>query len=150
VPIFIKGSYFFVERGQKCFEIASNFSNYLEVGLKWITPYYLEAKIENDEFKISGILLGITGEMLCSLKDNFIEASKGGIKEMTQYGYRIKDTEGNSIFEIRVEGSVCHLEGTIYSDSREIIARGKEGTFVILRGPAIIGKSNGSIGIKIE
>jgi hypothetical protein len=150
VPIVIRGSYFFVTPYQKCYEIASNFSNYIEIGERGITPYYLEAKIDNDEFKISGILFDATGEVLCTLENNFISTSRGCTKEMTKFGYRIKNKQGTRIFEIRAEDNVCHLEGTIFSSSGETVAQSKDGVFVILKGPAIIGKSNGSIGIKIE
>jgi len=150
MPIVIRGSYFFVTPSQKRYEIASNFSNYIEIGERGITPYYIEAKIENDEFKISGTLLDADGEVLCTLKDNFISASKSCTKEMTKFGYRIKNSQGTKIFEIRAQDNVCHLEGIIYSSSGEIVAQSKDGLFVILKGPAIIGKSNGSIGMKIE
>jgi hypothetical protein len=93
--------------------------------------------------------LNATGEVICQLKDNFVEATAGCTKEMTVYGYRIKNNQGNKIFEIRAEANICHLEGTIYSSSGEIIAIGKEETFVIIKGPAIIGKVNHSIGLKI-
>jgi hypothetical protein len=148
MPIVIRGSYFFVRPSQKRYEIASNFSNYLEIGELGITPYYLEARIEDNEFKISGTLLGADGEVLCTLKDNFISASKGCTKEMTQFGYRIH-SNGTKIFEIRAQDDICHLEGVVYSRTGEIIAQSKDGLFVILKGPAIIGKSNGSIGMKI-
>src|SRR4030042_484306 len=149
MPMFIKDSYFFVRPDQKRYEIASNYANYIELGIAGVTPYYLEAKIENDEFKISGVLLNATGEVLCQLKDNFVITSAECTKEMTIYGYRIKNSQGSKIFEIRVENNVCHLEGTIYSISGEIAAVGKEGTFVIIKGPAIVGKLNNSIGLKI-
>jgi len=149
MPVFMKGNYIFVEPGRKCFEVSSNFTNYLELGIQGITKYYLEAKIENDEFKISGTLLDKNGEVLCRLKDNFIEASKGCNKEMTQYGYRIK--EGNLVFEIQVENDlICHLKGTIYGESGEIVAQDREGELIILKGPAIIGKSGNAIGIKLD
>ncbi len=147
--MFITGSYFFVRPDQKRYEISSNFANYLELGTKSITPYYLEARIENDEFKISGRLLGTIGEVLCELKDNFIQATTNCTKEMTAYGYRIKNAQQNMIFEIRVEGQICHLQGIIYSSSGEIIAKGNETTFVILKGPATIGKINNSVGLRI-
>jgi hypothetical protein len=151
MPVFMRGNYIFVERGRKCFEVSSNFTNYLELGIRGITKYYLEAKIENDEFKISGILLNKNGEVLCRLKDNFIEASKDCNKEMTPYGYRIKDRYGNPVFEIHVENDlVCHLKGTIYGDSGGIVAQDKEGEFIILKGPAIIGRSGNAIGIKLD
>jgi len=150
MPIVIRGSYFFVTPYQKRYEIASNFSNYIEIGERGITPYYLEAIIENNEFKISGTLLDATGEVLCTLENNFISTSRDCTKEMTQFGYRIKNKQGTRIFEIRAENIICHLEGVIYSSSGEIIAQSKENVFVILKGPAIIGKSNGSIGFKID
>jgi len=151
MPIFMKGNYIFVEPGRKCFEISSNFTNYLELGVENITKYYLEAKIEDNEFKISGILLDKDGNILCCLKDNFVESSEGCNKEMTSQGYRIKNKNGNTVFEIRAENDlVCHLKGTIYGESGKIIAQDKRGDFIILKGPAIIGKSGNAIGIKLE
>ena len=145
----ISGSYFFVNPTQKRYEIASNFANYVELGIKNVSPYYLEAKIENNSFKISCKLLNNTGEVLCTLKDNFIETQEGCIKEMTKTGYRIKNNQGIQIFEINVEQNICHLQGVIYSDSGEKVAEGTERTFVIFKGPAIIGKKNKSVGLKI-
>jgi len=151
MPVFMRGNYIFVEPGRKCFEVSSNFTNYLELGIQGITKYYLEAKIVSDEFKISGILLDKNGEVLCRLKDNFIEKSEDCNKEMTQYGYRIKDKDGNLVFEIQVENDlVCYLKGTIYGDSGEIVTQDREGEFIILKGPAIIGKSGNAIGIKLD
>jgi hypothetical protein len=151
MPVFMRRNYIFVEPGHKCLEVSSNFTNYLELGIQGITKYYLEAKIENDEFKISGILLDKDGEVLCHLKDNFIETSKNCNKEMTPYGYRIKDKNGKLVFEIQVENDlICHLKGTIYGESGEIIAQDREGEFIILKGPAIIGKSGNAIGIKLD
>jgi len=151
MPVFMRGNYIFVEPGRKCFEVSSNVTNYLELGIQGITKYYLEAKIENNEFKISGTLLNKNGELLCRLKDNFIQASKDCNKEMTSNGYRIKDRDGNLVFEIQVENDlICHLKGTIYGESKEVVAQDREGEFIILKGPAIIGKSGNAIGIKLD
>lgn len=151
MPVFMKGNYIFVEPDRKCFEVSSNFTNYLELGIRGITKYHLEAKIEDDEFRISGILLDKNSEVICRLKDNFIEVSKDCNKEMTPYGYLIKDKDGNLVFEIQVENDlVCHLKSTIYGESREIVAEDREGEFIILKGPAIIGKSGNAIGIKLD
>lgn len=151
MPIFMKGNYIFAEPGHKLFKISSNFTNYLELGIQGVTKYYLEAKIESDEFRISGLLLDKSSNVLCHLKDNFIKSSEGCNKEMTQYGYRIKDKNGNLVFEIQAKRDlICYLEGTIYGESGEIIAQAREGDFVILKGPAIIGKSGNAIGIKLN
>jgi len=151
MPVFMRENYIFVEPGRKCFEVSSNFTNYLELGIQVITKYYLEARIENDEFRISGALLDKNGEVFCRLKDNFIEVSKSCNKEMTPYGYRIKDEDGNLVFEIQAEDDlVCHLKGTIYGESGEVVAQDRGGEFIILKGPAIIGKSGNAIGIKLD
>ena len=151
MPVFMRGNYIFVEPGRKCFEVSSNFTNYLELGIRGITKHYLEAKIENDEFKISGVLLDRNGEILCRLKNNFIETSRDCNKEMTPYGYRIKDKDGKLVLEIQVENDlICHLKGTIYGESGEIVAQDRKGEFIILKGPAIVGKSGNAIGIKLD
>ncbi len=151
MPIFMKGNYIFVEPGRKSFKISSNFTNYLELGIQGITKYHLEAKIESDEFRISGVLLDKSSNVLCHLKDNFIKSSEDCNKEMTPYGYRIKDKNGNLVFKIQAKKDlICHLKGTIYGESGEIIAQDREGDFVILKGPAIIGKSGNAIGIKLD
>lgn len=151
MPIFMKGNYIYVEPGRKCFKVSSNYTNYLELGIKGVTKYYLEAKIESDEFKISGILLNERGEELCILENNFINSSKGCRKEMTTSGYRIKDGNENLVFEIQAERDlICHLKGIIYGESGEIIAQDKGEEFIILKGPAIIGKSGNTIGIKLD
>ena len=33
MPVFMRGNYIFVEPGRKCFEVSSNFTNYLELGI---------------------------------------------------------------------------------------------------------------------
>lgn len=151
MPIFMKGNYFFVGPESKCFEVASNFTNYLELGIQGITKYYLEGRIEDDEFKISAILLDKKGKVLCHLKDNFIETAENCNEDMTRYGYRIKDKDGNLVFEIQIEkGRICHLKGDIYGGPGEIIAQDRRDQFIILKGPAIIGKSGNAIGLKID
>ena len=151
MPVFMKRNYIFVTPESKRFEVSSNFTNYLELGIRRITKYYFEAKIEDDEFKISGILLDKNGEELCRLNNNFIETSKDCNKEMTRSGYRIKDSDQNLVLEIHVEKDlICHLRGTIYSELGEKIAQDSSEGFTILKGPAIIGKSGNAIGIKLD
>lgn len=151
MPVVMRGCYFFVQPGQKRFEVSSNFTNYLELGTPGKTRYYLEARIDGDEFKISGIMLDESDNELCRLKDNFITTSKGCQKEMTQVGYRVRDSKGNLIIEIGVDRDmICHLKGVIYGDKGEIIAQSRNGEFVVLKGPAIIGKAGNAIGIRLE
>lgn len=151
MPVFMRGNYIFVRPGEKCYEVSSNFTNYLELGARGITKHYLEAKMENDEFRVSGTLLNKEGEVLCRLKDNFIETSEGCIKDMTPHGYRIRDKDGDLVLEIRVEqDSVCHLSGILYEESGEIVAQGINGEFTVMKGPVILGKSGSAIGIRLD
>lgn len=152
--ISMKENYIFATPGQKCFEVTSNFTNYLELGIREKTKYYLLAKIENDEFKISGVLLDKNGNVTCHLKDNDIVTSKAlhslHKKMLSKYGYRISDKEENLIFEIQIENElICHIRSTIYGELGDIVAQYSGGKFIILKGPAIIGKSGNSVGIKI-
>ena len=75
---------------------------------------------------------------------------EGKIKRGKKW-YDQRDRDGNLIFEIQVENDlICHVKGTIYGDSGKTIAQDREGEFVILKGPAIIGKSDTAIGIKLN
>lgn len=150
MPVVMGGNYIFVQPGEKCFEVSTNYTNYIELGVREVTPYYLEARVEENEFKISGTLLDKSGHLLCIIRDNFIEASGGCGKEMTTSGYRIKDVSANTVFEIQAEDDlVCHLKGTIFGELGEVVAKDEGGAFLIFKGPAIIGKSGMSIGIRI-
>jgi hypothetical protein len=85
------------------------------------------------------------------INDNAIEEKTSDcIKELTMTGFRIKNSRRESVLEISVEGNVCHILGTIFSSTGEAIAKGNATTFFVLKGPAIIGKTNnGGIGLKI-
>lgn len=143
----LSGNYIFTRPGEKCFEISSNFTNYIELGIQGITKYYLEAKIEGNEFKISGTLLDKKGIVICILEENSVKDSCN--KEIVNDGYRIKDKDKNPILEIKINNNICHLKGVIYGESGEIIAQDKEGYFMVLKGPLTIGKSGEFIGIYI-
>ena len=151
MSIIMRGCYFFVGPNNRRFQVSSNFTNYLELGINGITKYYLEAKIVNEEFLVVGTLLDKEGNTLCIMEDSFIKSSEKFIKEMTAHGYRILDENHNVIFEIQAMADlICHLKGTIYGDHGEIIAKDMGEDFIILKGPAILGKSGNSIGMKID
>lgn len=144
----LSGNYIFTRPGQKCFEIASNFTNYIELGMRGITKYHLEAKIDDDEFKISGTLLDKKGMVKCILEENSVKAPCN--KESINNGYGIKDKENNIILEIKIDNNnICHLKGIIYGDYGDMVAHDDEDHFMVTRGPVTIGKSGESIGIYI-
>jgi hypothetical protein len=147
----ISGSYFFVQPGEKCYKVASNYTNYLQLGVKGVTKYYFESKIVDDEFLISATLLDKEGKVACELSNNFITEGKGCTKEMLPNGYRVLDKSREKIFEILVsEKNICELKGPIYDGDGNLIAKDENGNYLVFRGPAIIGRSDGAIGIKID
>jgi hypothetical protein len=145
----MSGNYIFVQRGRKAFKVASNFMNYLELGAQGLTGYYIEARVENDEFLINAILLSPRGEVCCSIVNNFPKQPNCR-KEMTPTGYRIVDGSDQLLFGIDVVGSVCRLRGTIYDGSGGIVAQDKGDDFLVFHGPAILGKSGNSLGIVLK
>jgi len=146
MPAVMKGNYIFVRPGEKMFGVASNFTNYLELGVRGVTAYYLEAKIENNEFLINATLLDHSGKSACEVANNFPEGS-GCRKEMTPQGYRICNQAGDLLLGIEVTGDVCLLKGTVYGPNGDIIAQDQADEFLVYRGPAVLGRSGGSRGI---
>lgn len=146
MSVLMKDSYIFVQPGQKAFKIASNFTNYLEIGAKGITDFYLEAKVENDEFIFNAIIYDPKSKEYCRIINNFPEKSEFR-KEMTLYGYNIFSKTGELLFGIEAQEEICYLKGKIYSANGEVVAEGKDNDYLIYRGPATIGKLGNSRGI---
>jgi hypothetical protein len=145
----MSGNYIFVQRGERMYRVASNFTNYLELGVKSVTPHYLEARIESREFVINGTLLDRNGKVACRLSNNFPEGSDCR-REMTPNGYRILSGAGELLLGIEVEGQVCHLKGTVYGPNGDVIAQDRADDFLVFHGPAILGKSGGALGIVLN
>ena len=146
MSVVMKGNYIFVQPGQKAFMIASNFTNYLELGAKGITDYYLEAKVENDEFIINAKIYDPQNKEFCIVTNNFPEKSDFR-KEMTPNGYCIFSKTGVLLLGIEANAEICYLKGKIYNISGEVVAEEKNEDYMIYRGPATIGKLGNSMGI---
>lgn len=144
----LKGNYIFVRPGEKMFEVASNFTNYVELGVRGVTTYYLEARVENNEFLVNGTLLDRSGKIVCQVANNFPEGA-GCHKEMTHQGYRIRSEAGDLLLGIEAAGDVCRLKGTIYAETGDIVAQDSGDDFLIHRGPAVLGRSGNARGFVI-
>jgi len=151
MPVYLKGNYIFTSPGKKAFLASSNFVNYIELGKKGITAYYLEAKIENNEFIVNGKLFDSKSNFLCTLKNNHLEEMHKKCRMVINnkgQGYRIFDEDNNVVIELFLKDlNTCILRGTFYDDKGNIIAEGNEEDFLLYKGPAVLGKSNGSLGI---
>ena len=146
MSIVMTGNYIFVQGGEKAFKVASNFTNYLELGAQGITGYYLEARVENNEFLINATLLDPRGEIVCRIVNNFPERPECR-KEMTPNGYRITSVSGELLLGIEAHGNVCLLRGRVYETNGGIVAEDKGDDFLVYHGPAVLGKSGTSLGI---
>lgn len=146
MSVVMKGNYIFVRPGEKAFKVASNYTNYLELGARGITDYYLEARVGNGEFLINATLLDLHGKVSCRIVQNFPDKSECR-KEMTPYGYRMLSSSDELLLGIEARENICLLRGTIYDGKGGIVAQDKEDDFLIYHGPAILGKSGSSLGI---
>ncbi len=149
----LRGNYLFVEEGQKAFVVAMNFTNYLELGVRAVTQYYLEARIENNDFLIDAVLLDQRGNFLCELVRNKPKPNRGNgkIYRKTAYGFSIVNEQDQShIFGVRIRQNRCLLEGIIYDGKGEVVAKSQGVDFLVYQGPAAIGKSGQSYGLVIR
>jgi hypothetical protein len=150
----MRGNYIFTGPGQKAFLASSNFVNYVELGKKGVTKYYLEAKIVGEEFVVSGILYNSKGTFLCKLINNHLEDMQRKCemvfdKEMK--GYKVLDENKEVIIELFLKDkNTCILRGSFYDEKGNLLATGSGEDLLIFKGPAILGKSNGSLGIVLE
>lgn len=149
MSVVMKDNYIFVRPGQKCYRVASNFTNYLEVGVKGVTTYYLEARIADDQFLINASLLDSSGKKACEIVNSFPEGAACR-REMTPHGYRIVSQSADLLLGIEAKDDVCSLKGTIYDGSGGTVAQDQDDDFLIYRGPAVLGRSNGSRGIVLR
>jgi hypothetical protein len=154
MPISIRGSYIFTSPGQKAFLASSNFVNYIELGKKGVTAYYLEAQIKNGEFVVSGTLYDSHGSFLCRLVNNNLEEMQRKC-EMKLHegrrGYKVVTENQEVVIELFIKDeNICILKGTFYDERGELVAKGNETDFLIFKGPAVLGKSDGTLGIVLE
>lgn len=148
MPVVMKGQLLFVRHGDKCFKVASNYTNYLELGVRGVTDYYLEARIESGGFVIDAVLRNSLGHEVCSVVRNFPK-EQNCIRELTPNGYRIKAQE-MVLLELFAPANVCSIRAKLYDGEGGLIAEDVEDNFVIYRGPAILGRSGNLRGMVIQ
>jgi hypothetical protein len=154
MPIVMRENYIFTSPGQKAFLASSNYVNYIELGKKGVTAYYLEAKIENRDFIVNGRLYDAHGDFICMLRKNQLEEMQKKCKmvfDAKGRGYKVVTENDQVIIELFLrDENTCILRGTFYDEKGNPVAKGNERDFLIFRGPAVLGKSNGARGIVME
>jgi hypothetical protein len=149
MPVVMKGNLIFVKSGDKAFKVASNFTNYLELGVRGITDYYLEARVESDGFVVDATLRDSLGHDVCRVERN-VPSDQGCIRELTPYGYRIKTMNQQALLELIAPANVCSIKAKIYDGKGSLVAEDKGDDFLIYRGPAVLGKSGNARGMVIS
>ena len=145
----MSGNYIFVEQGSKAYEVASNFTNYLELGTPGADPdYYFEAQIDNDEFIIDAVLREPSSPTPLRIVKSFPEGGPWK-KDMLTNGWRIVDPNGELILGLEVNGNICHIKGKVKSRDGTLVAEDSNNNFLIYKGPAVLGRSGTSRGIVI-
>lgn len=148
----LRGNYIFTEPGQKAFLAASNFVNYFSLGDPTKQSFYLEGKIEDGEFLLSGRLYREDGQFLCEIHNNRVAQGPGcKIVSIKPGGYEIRGSEGQVHLRLvlKPEHNVCIVQGKLYDDTGHVVAEGDGQDLRIYKGPAILGKSGSSLGIVI-
>jgi hypothetical protein len=143
------GNYFYSQPGAKCFKVASNYANYVEIGVRGITDYYLEGRIEDGRFLINARLYDPETRQHLSIEDN-VNSDTAFQLDATSTGYRVKNESGRVIFGIEVRVEECLLLGTIHDRDGSIIAEQRGDDFVVFHGPCTLGKEGASRGIVIQ
>lgn len=151
MPVVMRGNYIFVNPGEKMLKVASNFTNYLELGLKGVTAYYLEVRIEGGQVLINAVLLSPEGRHLCEIEDSFPSGAHGVVYESLGNGYRFLSSASELLrIEDPTGSGVYLLRGKIYDEGGVVVAEDKGDDYVIYRGPAILGRAGAARGIVMD
>jgi hypothetical protein len=142
----MRGNYVFVERGEPAFEVASNFTNYIELGSPGGSGHYLEARMQNGQPTITADLRDSSGALVCRVVDSFPQSGSCR-REMTPAGWRVLDAEGNLLLAVEAKENICYIRGVLHDSDGTKVAEGTGDTLLIYRGPAVIGKAGNARGI---
>jgi hypothetical protein len=150
MAVVMKNNYIFVQPGEKAFKVASNYTNYVELGQPGITDYALQARVQDDEFVINADFVDPEGRERVNVAEN-VPQSSGLSRRMLVNGYRIEDEAGRLVLGLEVlPDDVCVIRGAVYDSRGDVVAESRDDDFIIHRGPAVIGKSGDAQGIVLD
>jgi hypothetical protein len=149
MTVTLRGSYFFVKPGDKAFKVASNFTNYVELGARDLTDYYLEALVRNNEFVVNATLLNPDGSTACTISDNFPSGTPCK-RQVTPNGYIFQNAKGQALFEVAASDNICHLRGKVYDRQGTLVAEDQGDDFLVYQGPLVLGKLGESLGLVVR
>lgn len=150
MTIQLRGNNFFVGPNDKKYKISSNYTNYVEIGDKEVTEYYLKGEIRNkEEFIINATLPDSESDSKYHIDDNF-PREEYIEKVIQKNGFDILDSTGKLLIGIRVDGDTCLLRGKVFDGDGNVVAEQKGDDFVVHQGPLVLGKSGSSRGLVVN
>lgn len=149
----MKGSYLFVNPGEPCFLVSSNYTNYLEIGSPGSNDFYLIASVQDGQHLIDAALFDDKGKLLCRVVRNHLQDIEEGtwkIKVRPDGGFSVVNGDGETLMSVALDDNgICRIAGKFYDKSGTLIAAGDGNDFLILKGPAVLGKSGAMRGIVV-
>jgi hypothetical protein len=136
---------FGVRQGDPALEIATNLTNWFELGNRSGDDYWLEGVVVGEsDFVFNGRLFlpnGPAGTLIGNFPKNAVP--NGWIKRprVDGEGYELVSPDGVIIFGYRIENRICHMAVNIYASDGEIVAESTSNEFRIYRPPLKIGRS---------
>lgn len=149
----MRGNFLFVNPGEPCFLVSSNYTNYLEIGSPGSNDFYLIASIKDGQHIVDAALFDNKGKFLCKLVQNHLEEVQEGtwkIRTRPEGGFAVTNENGEVLMSVVLDDKgVCRITGNFYDRSGALVAAGDGNDFLILKGPAVLGKAGGARGIVI-
>lgn len=149
----MRNNYLFVNPGEPCFLVSSNYTNYLEIGSPGSQDFYLIASVQDGQHTIDASLFNEKGKFLCRVVRNHLQDIEEGewkIKVRPDGGFAISNGNGSSLMSVLLdENGVCRITGKFFDKKGTLVAEGDGSDLRIYRGPAVLGKSGAMRGIVI-
>ena len=135
---------FGVRQGDAAIEIATNLTNWFELGTQAGDDYWLEGNIVGgSEFLFNGRLFlpnGAGGTIIDNFPRNAAPAGWTKRQRVDGEGYELVSPNNIVLFGYRVVDRICHVEVNIYAADRGIVAESLADEFRIYRPPMRIGR----------
>jgi hypothetical protein len=144
----ISGTYLAVQPGEPAYKVASNFTNYVELGARGRTDYYLEARIDDGRFVVDAVLQDPSTGRAVNVEDN-VPTDSGVTRRDRPDGFDIVNGTGHVLLGLDIDGPVAHLRGRITTAAGEVVAEDDADDFLVHRGPMVLGRSDGAHGVML-
>jgi hypothetical protein len=144
----MSGTYLLVQPGEPAYKVASNFTNYVQLGVRGSTDYYFEARIDDGRYVIDANLWDPSAERTVTVEDNH-PTDVDVTRTDRSNGFDIVDGTGHVVLGLDVVDLVAHLRGRIVTPTGDVVAEDDGDDFLIHHGPMVLGRSDGTHGVML-